>query len=192
MHSKASIFVRSLTALCFALAAALGAHAAEVRIVHLDCEQWHARQALLAYRAAHPIPHVRHRFGPRRGPRIHYVCDCVDGSDESGDASIGDAGMASLDSAHYGWGASVPFDGAAGSSGAGASSAAGAYWAGGSFGSHGGAGGGTSGAPAYFLGPLNALIPINADGPLNPGPGDPGVRATLGIRPGPCRPLRIR
>jgi hypothetical protein len=71
------------------------AEAEQIRIVHLSCEQWYARQAMLAERAAwrvthpvqhfgHPAGHARHRF-KHHGPRIHFVCDCVDGADQGND-----------------------------------------------------------------------------------------------------------
>ncbi len=57
------------------------AAAALVKIVHLDCAQWHARLALLAKRKAHPRPPGAHHFaGRRHRVRIHFVCDCKEGA----------------------------------------------------------------------------------------------------------------
>ena len=77
----ASIVVRSLVALTLASGLMAPAEAALVKIVHLDCAQWHARLALLADRKAHPHPQsARHFAGRPHRVRIHFVCDCKDGA----------------------------------------------------------------------------------------------------------------
>ena len=81
MNRKVSIVISLLVATTLAGAWTAPAEAALVKIVHLDCAQWHARLALLAKRKAHPRPPGAHHFaGRRHHVRIHFVCDCKDGA----------------------------------------------------------------------------------------------------------------
>ena len=96
MNRKVSIVIALLVATTVAGALTAPAEAALVKIIHLDCAQWHARLALLAKRKAHPRPPGAHHFaGRRHRVRIHFVCDCKDGAaDDSAvdDLPAGDGG----------------------------------------------------------------------------------------------------
>ncbi len=97
MNRKVSIVISLLVAATFAGALIAPAEAALVKIIHLDCAQWHARLALLAKRKAHPRPPGAHHFaGRRHRVRIHFVCDCRDGAadDSALDDLPGDGGPA--------------------------------------------------------------------------------------------------
>ncbi len=97
MNRKVSIVISLLVATTLAGALTAPAEAALVKIVHLDCAQWHARLALLAKRKAHPRPPGAHHFaGRRHRVRIHFVCDCKDGAadDSALDDLPGDGGPA--------------------------------------------------------------------------------------------------
>ena len=142
MNRKVSIVISLLVATTFTGALMTPADAALVKIIHLDCAQWHARLALLAKRRAHPLPPGAHHFaGRRHRVRIHFVCDCKDGAaDDSavadlpgsdgppGGLAVGGArdpstfsvlGSSSGSSAAFGWPAN---SGAASGAGAGAGS----------------------------------------------------------------------
>jgi hypothetical protein len=90
MNRKPSIVVRSLVAIAFATASVDIADAAVIKIVRLNCAEWHARLALLDYRKEHPQPRRTHyAVGHSSRPHIHFVCDCKDGSADEGDARDG-------------------------------------------------------------------------------------------------------
>jgi hypothetical protein len=114
MNRKSSIVVRSLVAMTFASGPVISADAGLIKIVHLDCAQWHARLARLAYRKEHPLPRQTHRFAAHHHrPRIHFVCDCKDGS--VGDADT--AAVATPDDVGVGGGVNALLGGGASSAG---------------------------------------------------------------------------
>ncbi len=172
---RTAIAACSLAALTMA-AGSPGAEAEQIRIIHLNCKQWHARQALLAARAARPHPvthHAIHRFRPRHGPRIHFVCDCVDGAD------VGELGGDSTDSLG---GGALPVSSGAGGAGdfgqffAAAGSPGGGFYAAGGSGSagvNGGGSGGGYGIPSFLQGFSSSGGSSTPSGGLPTSPGGP-------------------
>ena len=208
---KPALFVRLFVAIAFASAFVPAADAGLVKIVHLNCAEWHARQALLASRREHPLPQrAFHLAGHRPGPRIHFVCDCDDGSADAGaadsaspddlaggggtiDAALGDSGRGSADQ---------PFPSPSG----GSSGSSGSFgWAASS--SSGSSGGGSAGAgaasdPIAFAASLpwgrsDPSYPSDPSSPLDPAgpghfdpadPGSPDLFPHTPNRPGPFDP----
>lgn len=165
MNRKVSIVIALLVATTVAGALTAPAEAALVKIIHLDCAQWHARLALLAKRKAHPRPPGAHHFaGRRHRVRIHFVCDCKDGAADNSavDDLPGDGGPAG--------GARDPSTFSVLGSSSGSSAAFG--WPAFSSGAALGAGAGGS---EPDLGPGASPSPIASNGsdPLPPGDGTP-------------------
>ncbi len=166
------------------------AAAALVKIVHLDCAQWHARLALLAKRKAHPRPPGAHHFaGRRHRVRIHFVCDCKEGAaDDSalddlsagGGPAAGPAGGDARDPSTF--------------SVLGSSSGSSAAFGWPAFSSSGASGAGAGGsAPDTGPGAWPSPIASDGSGPLPPddvSPFDPAnpPSPTLPLPPGPNPP----
>ena len=162
------------------------AQADQIRIVHLDCEQWRARQALLAAWAARPHPpRVRpaHHSFHRPRVRVHYVCDCVeDGGGGGGGAAYNKGGVS-------GGGAAYSIGGVSGG-GAPFQTTGDGFFAGGGW-----SGGGGSGGGATFPG-FGGSTPTTPDGPVSVLPLDPGLPPILKpdpppIDPGPIQPPAV-
>ncbi len=169
MNRKASIVLRSLVALTIVSGLMAPAKAALVRIVHLDCAQWHARLALLADRKAHPHPqNARHFAGRRHRVRIHFVCDCKDGAAEefASEDDLGGGAPGGLSGAPESYGASA-FSILGSSSGSSTAFGGAASFAATSGAAAGGSGSGS--VPGSWLPPI-ALGPV---GPGGVGPFDP-------------------
>lgn len=174
MNRKSAIVLRSLVAMTFASGPVVTADAGLIRIVHLDCAQWHARLARLAYRKDHPLPQQTHHFvGGHHRPRIHFVCDCKDGSADAAEAAdvaapdeVGDGGGVT---ALLGGASSQPFlsipGGSSGQTSSAASSGASSEAASGGFGS-------TADSNSYASTP--SIDPGGVD-PYDPTPLSPNV-----------------
>jgi hypothetical protein len=167
--ARASIVVRTLLALTFACRPIV-ADAGLIRIVHLDCDQWRARQHMLAHRKAHPIG--RHALRANR-VRIHYVCDCEDGA-EGVSPTDGDGEGAAIGSAQRAASNGADILGLSFAASLGGSGSTGSF-----AGVLGGVGGPSGNSSA------NTAFPWIPSDPLNPYPTTPSVPPVPSFPPAP-------